>query len=311
MVYVGFLNLFRKAGFIVKSISIMTVISMTFLPSAAIIGSASAALYMGAPLDPIVLVTAWAIVFGIYGLNCFTDEEDMINNPDKRMLFKSNLILLHLVVVVLLISVLVLLFTKRFTIVHFLILLTGIGYSIRILPFFSENYHLTFKRLKEIPFLKSITVALIWGNAFFTINLSLYPQLQTNKLEIILFIVSFTVVTFVNTNFLDMVDIIGDNVAGIPTIPVKYGINNTIIYAIIVPSVLWLIVILWCYLSSLVSGRTTIFLLVNGLFPIIYIGGYYSKLIPQKMIGFAADSCAFVFSLGLFILYCIREKLFI
>ena len=291
-----------------KVISIVSVFSLFLLPSAAIIGSAAAALYMGVPLDPIVLITAWAIVFGIYGLNRFTDVEDMINNPEKRMFFKKHPSILISVVATLVISTIILLFTHRFTIVHFLILLAGIAYSIRILPVFQKNSGITFKRLKEIPFAKSVTVAIIWGNAFFTINLALYPNLQSSTFEIILLIICFTLVTFVNTNFLDCADVIGDKKNGIPTFPARYGVKSTIIYFIGLPSFVWLVIVLYCFKEGFITDTITIFLLINALFPVFYIGGYFSKLIPEKTVEIAADSCAFVFSIGLLCLYFIREN---
>jgi 4-hydroxybenzoate polyprenyltransferase len=293
-----------------KSLSIVPILSMAFVPCAAIIGSASAALYMGTPLDPIVLITAWAIVFGIYGLNRFTDVEDMVNNPEKRLYFKSHPNILVAVISILVISIIVLLFTHRFTIIHFLIMLAGTAYSIRIFPVLDKKGHISFKRLKEIPFVKSITVALIWGNAFFTINLVLYPQIQCSNFEIILFIISFTLAVFVNTNFLDITDITGDLVTGIPTIPAQYGIKNTLIYTMGLPSFVWLCIIFYLFKTGSISNTLIAFLLVNALFPIFYIGGHFSKLLPHKVIKIAADSCVLVFSIGLLCLYCIREYTF-
>jgi 4-hydroxybenzoate polyprenyltransferase len=306
------LNAFKKWGVekMIKSLSIVPILSMAFVPCAAIILSASAALYMGAPLDPIVLVTAWAIVFGIYGLNRFTDVEDMVNNPEKRLYFKNHPSILVAVISILAISVIVLLCTHRFTIVHFFMLLAGTTYSLRILPVFDKNGHVIFKRLKEIPFVKSITVALIWGNVFFTINLVLYPQIMCNNFEIILFIISFTLAVFVNTNFLDINDIAGDLVTGIPTIPAQYGIKNTLIYTMGLPSLVWLGVIIYLFKTGMISDKLTIFLLVNVLFPIFYIGGHFSKLLPRKMVKTAADSCVLVFSIGLLCLYYVRENMF-
>jgi 4-hydroxybenzoate polyprenyltransferase len=295
-------------GKMAKSLSIVPVLSMAFVPCAAIILSASAALYMGTPLDPIVLITTWAIVFGIYGLNRFTDVEDMVNNPENRLFFKNHPSILFAVISTLVISVIVLLCTHRFTIIHFLMLLAGTTYSIRILPVFGKNGRIIFKRLKEIPFVKSITVALIWGNAFFTINLVLYPQIQCSNFEIILFIISFTLAVFVNTNFLDITDITGDLVTGIPTIPAQYGIKNTLIYTMGLPSFVWLIAIFYLFKTRPISDSFMIFLLINALFPLFYIGGYFSKLLPKRMIKIAADSCVFVFSIGLLCLYCIREN---
>ena len=292
-----------------KVISIVPVFSMFLLPSAAIIVSASATLYMGAPLDPIVLITAWAIVFGIYGLNRFTDVEDMVNNPEKRMFFKNHPSILIVVIATLAISALILLVTNRFTIAHFFMLLAGIAYSIRIIPVLDKNSSLVLKRLKEIPFAKSITVAIIWGNAFFVINLALYPNLQCSVSEIMFLLIGFTLATFVNTNFLDIPDLTGDKVTGIPTIPAQYGIKNTLIYFIGIPSLVWLSIIFYCFKAGMITDTITIFLLINALFPVFYIGGYFSKLIPQKIIKIAADSCVLVFSVGLLCLFCIRENI--
>ncbi len=292
----------------VKKVSIMAVLSMLFLPCAAIIGMAGAALYMRVKLDPIILISSWAIVFGIYGLNRFTDVEDMVNNPQRRMFYKNNHFAFHAILASLYLSVILLLLTSRFTQVHFFILLTGIAYSVRIIPFYDQNGKLLFKRLKEIPFAKSLAVALIWGNAFFTINLALYPQWQGDILEIVLFIISFTLVVFVNTNFLDIIDITGDRITEIPTIPAQYGIKNTLLFAIALPSIIWLMIIAILFSVGWVKNWSMIFLTINALYPVFYIGGYYSKVITKKSVEIVADSCAFVYSVGLLCLFFVQDS---
>jgi len=294
----------------ISTSSILPIMSMVFLPFSAIIGSASAALYMGVPLDPVVLITAWTIVFGIYGLNRFTDVEDMINNPEKRVFYKNKPWLLLIIISVLGLSVLLLIITMKFTAFHLLIILTGIAYSVKLIPVIEKNGTIRFTRLKDISFAKSFCVAIIWGTYFFAIPLALYPQIHGNLFEIMLFIISFTLAVFVNTNFLDIIDLSGDKISGIPTIPARFGVRNTLVYAIGVPSFIWISVVISILMAGSISGLVAIILLVNGLFPALYIYGYFSKVIPQKIIDLAADSCSYVFSAGILFLYFVRNQIF-
>ena len=288
---------------------VFQILSMSFLPFCAIFGSACAALYMGAPLDPVVLGTAWAIVFGIYGLNKFTDVEDLVNNPEKRMFFKNNQWILYVVIGVLALSTLILFATHKFTFVHFVILFCGIAYSVKMLPFLRPDRTIVFKRLKELPFVKSLVVTITWGSAFFTIHLALYPELRSNLFEIVLFIISFSLSTFVNTNFLDIMDVDGDKISGIPTLPALFGIRNALLYVIGLPCAVWCLSIVFMYFTGHVSGVIAVALLLYALFPLVYICGYFYEFIPRRYLEIVADSHIFLFSVGIFLIYCVREQI--
>jgi 4-hydroxybenzoate polyprenyltransferase len=290
-----------------KRSGISVVIEMLFLPLAASLGALGAQLILDVPIDLIIVLTFGGIVLGIYGINGFTDLEDMVNRPEKRLFFSKRPIIFYSLIGILISCVVLLLLTHRFSPAHFIIIVLGFAYSYNIVPILDKNHNIVFKRLKEILFVKSLSVALIWGNAFFTINLALHPDLFLQRADIYLFIISFTIVTFVNTTFLDIRDVIGDTATGVSTIPVRFGVPKTILFAIALPSSIWLAIIIGVSMLGIVDRSTVIFLLINALFPVFYIGGYYSKIIPKRIIGVAADSCAFIFSIGLIVLSIARH----
>lgn len=278
------------------------VITLLFLSAIATLTLVAGALYIGCPIDPIVVSTSTCIVFGIYAINRFTDKEDLINDINKRLFFDNNPIILVLSILLLISSVVALIVVEKLTLFHIFIIVSGIAYSYRVIPTITKDRSLTFLRIKDILFAKSVVVSLIWGASFFAISWEIYPHAVQNPLDIILLIISVTIATFVNTNFADIRDYNGDLAFNVPTLPVRFGIKNTYLYVMLLPSVIWFLAIVALTATGTIMIPTLLFLLINLFYPLVYIWGYNKKIISEKIIEPCADGYIAVLGTGLFVL---------
>lgn len=278
---------------------LLTLIFLALIGTFALVAGA---VYIGCPIDPVVVITSALIVFSIYAINRFTDKEDLINDVNKRLFFENNPIILILSILLLLATIVALVLVDKLTIFHLAIIAAGFAYSFKIIPIFTKKRGISFLRIKDILFAKSVVVSIIWGTYFFAISWSLYPSYVVNSTEIILFIISCTVANFVNTNFADIRDHDGDLAYNVPTLPVQFGIKNTYLYAMLLPSVIWFIAIVALTITGTIMLPALLFLLINLFFPLVYIVGYNKKIISEKLIEPFADGYIAIFGVGLFAL---------
>jgi 4-hydroxybenzoate polyprenyltransferase len=265
-------------------------------------GILSASLYMKIPLDFVLIMTLASITFATYGINRYTDIEDAVNDTAKADFFKKHSYLLTVSIVMLVISVAALLLTGKFTLYHFFLILTGIAYSVRMVPFVHKG-RIIFKRLKDIPFAKSVSVSLSWGTSYFVINWIIYPSLVSNGFLIVLLMISFVLACFVNTNFCDTLDITGDSLHNVPTLPVTFGIKNTYLYGMLIPSSAFFMFILYAFGMKLITLPFLCFLLFNLFYPVVYISLNHCKKYPRSIIVPVTDLSCVIFPLGVFALY--------
>lgn len=272
---------------------------LLYLSAIATFAFVCGAIYIGCPIDKLLVLTSALIVFSVYAINRFTDREDLINDINKRLFFDNNPIILFLSILSLCLSVVTLLLFDRLTIFHIMIIFSGLAYSYKIIPILEKDKKIKFLRIKDIIFAKSIIVSLIWGASFFTISWSIYPNYIKNPIEIVLFIIGCSIATFVNTNFADIRDYKGDLTFNIPTLPVRFGIKNTYLYAMFIPSAIWLTTIITLNIMGIIGLQSLLFLLINLFFPLIYIFGYLKKIISNKLIEPCADAYIGVYAIGL------------
>ncbi len=260
------------------------------------------AVYLQCKIDLILILTFPFIVFGIYTINRYTDVEDILNDPDKRNYFDKNYLWLFISIFLFSLSIFVLLVTRKLTVYHLLLILAGVTYSVRIIPWVSKSGNAAFKRLKDIPFAKSSVVSIFLGSSFFLIYWQLYPDFIQNRTQVLLITFSFILGIFINTNFADLRDYIGDKAAGIPTIPVIIGKRNTYIFAMIIPGSLWLLVSGYLFYTYVISLEIFFFFILNLLYPVFYISLYHISKFPKKLVEPIADACVLVYALGLVVL---------
>ena len=163
-----------------------------------------------------LLLAAFLATFSVYGLNKVTDRrEDEINKPEN----KSRGTMYYLVpsIVAMLVSLAIGVTVGALALLILALpLVIGFAYSFPITK--------SMPRLKEIVGVKSIVVALSWAitGAFLPITLQ---STAINKI-ILVFIYIFAQI-FVNTVIFDVLDMKGDFVSGVKTIPLAFGRKKT------------------------------------------------------------------------------------
>jgi len=189
-------------------------------------------------ISPTILLAVFLSTFGVYGLNKVTDSvEDAINKPESSQ--KGSHYIIPSIVCYL-ISLGIGLFEGLFV---FAVLLTpliiGVVYSVKVCK--------SVPRLKEVLGLKSILVAFSWA-----FTGSLLPALMSvvDIEKIILIFIYIFIQLFVNTILFDVIDMKGDKVSGVRTIPIFLGCVGTM-YLLLGVNSLLLFLIGYCLFIGL------------------------------------------------------------
>jgi len=180
----------------------------------------------------VILTAAFSVTLSVYTLNRVTDKtEDSINRPEVGVNYSKYYLLVSLAgfafsLGIGLIEGISLVFVLAFP------LLGGFFYSVR----FSRRI----PRLKEVVGVKSILVSANWA-----LSGSVLPALM-KPVDIELVLLVFIYIFFsllVNTVIFDVLDLNGDKVGGVKTIPFVLGSRRTKLFLILVNSCLvgWLI----------------------------------------------------------------------
>ena len=175
--------------------------------------------------NPVSMIMMFLVCFSVYNLNRKTDEaEDAINREDRYSFTKKYERQLYLAAVTG--SGLALLLASFYGISTFLLILTpfiaGILYSIPFLP-----RKTGYRRLKEIPVIKNLVVTIAWAVPLTFISLTVDHAPVTNATGITL--IFFLSWAFIASTLPDIRDKEGDELAGIRTIPVVFGIERTLV----------------------------------------------------------------------------------
>jgi len=198
------------------------------------------------------------ITYSIYNLNRKTDEsEDAINHSHRYAFTKKYEKILYLsgIGAYLLALVLSGFYGISVILVSAIPLLLGLIYSMPILP---KKFR--YRRLKEIPVVKSLLVAIAW--ALPPALLPIYVSGATPSLVTLAVILFFFSLVFINTVLFDIRDMEGDRANCVRTIPVLLGIPRTktlltwvnIIFGISVLSLLLISHISPIYICLIVTG---------------------------------------------------------
>ncbi|MEM2025324.1 MAG: UbiA family prenyltransferase [Desulfurococcaceae archaeon] len=173
----------------------------------------------GAPVDPAALLSAFLITFSVYSLNKLSDYvEDKVNNPGRlKLIGKRRKAWAALSLAAAALSVALGALKSPFTVLVLLSpFIVASLYSFKPLP--------RAPRLKDIPGVKSLSVALSWALTGSLLPLTL--EVTPWPLALASFTLIFTMI-FVNTVLFDVRDVRGDAVAGVKTIPIALGLAKT------------------------------------------------------------------------------------
>jgi 4-hydroxybenzoate polyprenyltransferase len=174
------------------------------------------------------------MTFSVYNLNKLTDiKEDSINAPERMKFLagkRAQMLYVSLGAYVLSAAIAFLTLPSALPVV-FIPLAANTLYSSRLIP--------SIPRLKDIPVMKNVTVALSW--AFVC---TLMPGIEMNEpVKAVMPVVYFMIArVFINTVIFDIRDVDGDRANGIRTLPVIMGERKTTFTLLAVNSTLipWL-----------------------------------------------------------------------
>jgi len=212
------------------------------------------------PWNPVIAFIAFLTAFSIYNLNRKTDEEeDAINRQDRFAFTKRYERYLFYGSILAFISALCLAATGGLPAVLATAapFICGFLYSFRLLPERSG-----YRRLKEIPAMKNITVGIAWATLLSL--LPVYLNHGTPDARTLVTFVLFFLWGIMASMIPDIRDRTGDERAGVRTIPVICGeagarkILTTILLLLGIPLVLYSIVYL--------PGPVTILIIVANLY---------------------------------------------
>lgn len=185
-------------------------------------------------IDFNLLLSSFLLTFTVYSLDKLSNiEEDSISLPERAGFISRHKKIFIYATVASYVIALSLAFLKNILALFVILfpLCMGLIYSIKI-----ANV-----RLKDIPALKNISIAASWA----VVGTFLPLAVSSEHLPPIALIFYFVFIKcLINTVLFDVRDIEGDNVNGVRTIPVIFGLKKTKILLLFLNStlILWLII---------------------------------------------------------------------
>ena len=174
---------------------------------------------LGAAANLHACLCVFLTVFSVYSLNKLTDvKEDAINFPERSgfLAGRTGLILVYSLGAYALAVLLVALEKPVAIPVIFIPLIANAVYSSRLIP--------GLPRLKDIPFMKNLVVAISWALVCVLIPAAYSERLDAKVLLIICFM---ALKSITNTILYDVRDVAGDKENGIITVPILLGLEKT------------------------------------------------------------------------------------
>jgi len=190
------------------------------------------------------------LVEGIYLLNRYTDD-DSISYPERTTVFRHSSWLLILAILAIVVPIFILLTIGMLRPLPVFICgaIIGVLYSVQLIPIVTKK-SFRWISLKEIPFVKNLLVALLWGGSGLTIVILIKDTNLFIRPENIILFVTFFVTTMTSTIACDMRDWEGDKLKGLITLPTQLGLKGTGLLLTILDSV---------------GAATILAILINGL----------------------------------------------
>ncbi|MDD5672760.1 MAG: UbiA family prenyltransferase [Chitinivibrionales bacterium] len=227
--------------------------------------------YMKVDIDPVLCLGALGLIFGIYLLNRYTDtREDFVNHLDKFIFFENKHFLFAASVCTLGFTAAILILTHKFNYYFALLLTVGISYSYKIVPWHSKNNGLLFLRIKEIPIIKNLAVAVLWGASVFLLPALDNPGSIHNFTPIIILAFALAMSTFNNTLYNDIKDRLGDKIANNHTVPVIFGTQKTILVMRII-NLGWVLTVCALYCIQKIPLLMFVFLMAMVAYSLLYL----------------------------------------
>jgi 4-hydroxybenzoate polyprenyltransferase len=275
---------------------------LLYLSSTGFLGIFSVQHYLKLKFDPIICLCFMGLIFGIYTFNRFTDaQEDFANDIGKFIFFQRQKSFFVLAMLSVAVTLGTLTYIEKLNWWHIGLLLTGFGYSYRAIPWFTFKYGFRLVRLKEIVFVKNLLVSFWWPASLLAIPIYYSDQVINNAAPISLIATALFIAILNNTLFHDIMDEMGDRVAGIRTLPTVLGSRASYVFLWVIDSI-WILFILSLYILGKLNGPHTLFLIFLTLYPACYLALFAAGKTSRTTMEFLTESDVIFFSLGLLLL---------
>lgn len=229
-----------------KILNFMTSTSLFLSLNASLVVIFSFLVY-GNRIAPEIVLAAFLVTFSIYSLNKATDRvEDSVNSPKIVSRSQVYYVTASIAAMLACLSIGALDGLKVFLVLSMPFVI-GLVYSVRVIK--------TLPRLKEITGVKSLSVALSWA-----VTGALLPVAISNvEFEKVIFIFAFIFIqVLVKEVIFDALDMRGDKVSGVTTIPMVLGKRRTRFFLVVINTFSGLLV-----MFSILSGFFTQFVSVS------------------------------------------------
>jgi 4-hydroxybenzoate polyprenyltransferase len=195
-------------------------------------------LVYGHSIAPEIVLAAFLVTFSIYSLNKATDKiEDAVNSPNIASRSRLYNVTASVSAMIACLSIGALDGLKVFLVLSMPFVI-GLVYSVRVVK--------ALPRLKEITGVKSLSVALSWA-----VTGALLPYaLGTVEFQKVIFVFAFIFIqVLVKEVIFDSLDMRGDKVSGVTTIPMVLGKRRTKFFLVVINTFSGLLV-----MFSILSG---------------------------------------------------------
>lgn len=272
-----------------------------FLSIGGTLAASAATMYMHVPFSPFIPLICLGTIFGLYALNRYTDlKEDFANDSYTSVFFAQRRGLLHLVWAVLGVVVVALALTERLGAYVMVLLLVGIFYSCKLVPWYRPGSGFAFIRLKEIPLMKNLLVSGLWGASIFAVPL-LLSRHQPTSAELLgagVLAAAMMLSTLNNTLFCDLLDIEGDRMVGNRTLPVLIGERATLRIAAMY-NVAWAATVVLLAAHRALEPGLLALVVVLALYPLAYFIPYRRGWMRRQVLEFVAEGDLLMFAVGM------------
>ncbi|MDM7935583.1 MAG: UbiA family prenyltransferase [Methanothrix sp.] len=229
-------------------------------------------LLLGLQPDTQICSAVFLMTFSLYSLNKLTDmDEDAINMPERLELLRDHkrLAIAYSATAYMLCILLTFLDSPSSVPLVFLPLVASLLYGSRVLPWLP--------RLKDIPLIKNITVALSWA-----VTTTLLPAGDTmvEMTQVVVVFYFMLVKAFVNTALYDVRDVKGDEANNIKTLAVLLGARRTVLLLLFINVTLLPLLTYWQGGARILAGMLTI----NGLACVLYFGANRRPLLMDLLV---------------------------
>jgi 4-hydroxybenzoate polyprenyltransferase len=256
-------------------------------------------------LDVIVwpLLPASSITLAIYLLNRHSDQiEDRINDRGGQDYFIQRPVLLYCALALLALTY-GLLWQAGELVPHYLILLlVGVAYSCRLLPWWLPSRGLIMFRIKDLPVLKNLVVALLWGSSAFVLPLAAHDYDPWSDPRLVIIMCAISLSTWSNTFFNDVLDRRGDALAGNRTLAVRLGVVGSL-RTLAWVNALWAIMAFALFRLGVVNGAVLLFLALLIAVPLLAVAALRSGRLAESTLRYLSEIDLLIIVLCLFLLH--------